>query len=343
MILSTIVVVRGGGDHRRFVHSYDSIITRENIFQAWQQFLCGKKKKHDVIEFRLKLIDSITVLFEDLSCRRYVHGPYTRFVITDPKRREIHKSLVRDRVVHHLLYSTLLPYFDKKFIHDSYSCRPNKGTHRALIRFKVFVCTVSKNNTRPCWVLKCDIRKFFASIDHAILKTIVSHHIKDKDLLGLLQSIIDSFVVRQDLVIGLPLGNLTSQLLVNVYMDVFDQFVKHTLKIKYYIRYADDFVICSEDKQYLEKLLPKIHSFLIRELQLSLHPDKVVIKTIASGVDFLGWVHFPQHRVLRTSTKKRMFKKIKQKDRNKAVLDSYRGMLRHGNTYLIQKQIDTII
>ncbi len=139
--------------------------------------------------------------------------------------------------------------------------------------------------------------------------------------------------------IGLPLGKLTSQLLVNIYMNEFDQYMKHTLKTEYYIRYADDFVILSHDKQYLENTRISINTFLREKLNLTLHPDKVFIKTYASGVDFLGWVHFPHHRVLRTATKKRMFKKLKETQK-KEVEDSYRGMLGHGDSYKLKNKLD---
>lgn len=138
---------------------------------------------------------------------------------------------------------------------------------------------------------------------------------------------------------GLPLGNLTSQLLVNIYMNEFDQFVKRELKVKYYIRYADDFVILQNDKIYLQNLLPKISRFLKEKLKLQLHPDKVFIKTLASGVDFLGWIHFPYHRVLRTSTKRRMLKRL-QENIKKEAKQSYLGLLKHGNTYQLNKIID---
>ncbi len=332
----------GGGTFRRFTHTYDSIITRETVFNAWEEFLRGKKKREDVAMFRLRLADNLSGLFFDLSKRTYCHGAYTKFTITDPKVREINKSVVRDRVVHHLLYTALCPYFDTKFIHDSYSYRLNKGTHRATKRFTKFIHTVSHNNSRACWVLKCDIRKFFASIDHRILQNILTRHIVDKDILRLLGIIIESFNTEGKNGVGLPLGNLTSQLLVNVYMNEFDQFVKHALKVKNYIRYADDFIFISSEKRELKLLLVRINSFLGEELKLSLHPNKVFIKTITSGVDFLGWVHFPNHRVLRTATKKRMFKRL-SKNANLESIASYRGMLSHGNTYLLQKQIDIIV
>ena len=138
--------------------------------------------------------------------------------------------------------------------------------------------------------------------------------------------------------VGLPLGNLTSQLLVNIYMNEFDQFVKHNLKVKHYIRYADDFVFLSHDKAWLEAQIPQIETFLSGCLTLSLHPEKVSITTVASGVDFLGWVNFPDHRVLRTTTKRRMFKKIKENSKPETV-NSYLGLLKHGNTDKIKKMV----
>jgi len=166
----------------------------------------------------------------------------------------------------------------------------DKGTHRAIKRFRKFANIVSKNNTKTCWILKCDIKKFFANIDHEILSKSLKEYISDEDIVWLLNEVIDSFNTKPN--IGLPLGNLTSQLFVNVYMNKFDQFMKHKLKAKYYIRYADDFAIFSENKNYLEKMIPEISDFLETELKLKLYPNKVFIKTLSAGVDFLGWINF---------------------------------------------------
>jgi len=299
--------------------------------------LRGKKQKKDVVIFQLRLADNLTNLYYSLANYTYKHGAYSAFTISDPKLRNIHKATVRDRVLHHLIYKELYPYFDKKFIYDSYSCRKNKGTHRAIKRFKYFACRVSKNNSRTCYILKCDIKKFFASINHKILIKILKRHIEDTDIIWLIDEIISSFYSTRPGV-GLPLGNLTSQLFVNVYMNEFDQFVKHELKIKYYIRYADDFVVLSDDKKWLEKQIFVIQGFLFKELKLELHPDKVSIKTLASGVDFLGWVNFPYHRVLRTTTKRRMLRRI-VKSLAPETLNSYLGLLRHGNTGKLQKEV----
>lgn len=223
------------------------------------------------------------------------------------------------------------------FIADSYSCRNEKGTHRAMNRFRSFAYRVSKNHTRTCWVLKCDIRKFFASIDHSVLIRILQNRIQDTRITALLENIITSFSTQSGK--GLPLGNLTSQLLVNVYMNEFDQFVKHTLKTKHYIRYADDFVFLSSSRDELHVVLEQVQNFLFQHLTLELHPSKVSIVTFASGVDFLGWVHFTDHRVLRTTSKHRMLRRIKETNSGKGTLQSYRGLLSHGNAEKLTAKI----
>jgi len=310
-------------------HSFEEIICLDNLLAAWREFARGKRGKKDVQEFEWSLMDNIIALQDDLASGNYRHGDYKDFHIDDPKPRHIHKAGVRDRLVHHAVYRILYPYFDKKFIADSYSCRLDKGTCKALNRFRQFAYQVGRNNTRACWILKGDIRKFFASIDQRILKIILAEYIGDKKILDLLDKIINSFGITSR---GLPLGNLTSQLLVNIYMNKFDQFVKNQLKAKYYIRYADDFIIFSENKNYLDALIPQLDYYLTDKLKLKLHPNKIFIKTLGSGVDFLGWVNFPHHRVLRTVTKRRMLKRIGINP-SRETLASYLGLLSHGNTY----------
>jgi RNA-directed DNA polymerase len=325
----------------------------ENLLKAWKEFERGKKNRKDVQEFSLQLMDNIFSLHCDLLNHTYKHGGYQAFKINDPKPRDIHKAGVRDRFLHHAIYRILYPFFEKTFIADSFSCRNNKGTHKAIRRFHEFAYKASQNNTRACWILKCDIRKFFANIDHEILIGILGKYIVDENIMWLLGNVIESFTSPaptpsqsppraggEDLENGLPLGNLTSQLFVNVYMNEFDQFVKHRLKAKGYIRYSDDFVIFSEDKERLENIIAPIKIFLQEKLGLELHPEKVFIKTLASGVDFLGIVNFPDHRVLRPTTKRRMLRKIREKNfllREDLIskgqfnrsLQSYLGILKH--------------
>lgn len=332
----------GGGRIRsmskiQFLHTYQYIISIENLLEAWQEFLAGKRSRQDVQEFELNLMSNIISLHRNLAAKNYQHSPYQAFNISDPKPRNIHKASVKDRLLHHAIYRVLYPFFDKTFIPDSYSCRIGKGTHKAINRFRAFAYKASQNHTKTVWVLKCDIKKFFASIDQTMLISIINDYIPNKDIRWLISQVVNSFhsTSRGK---GLPLGNLTSQLFVNIYMTPFDQFVKHKLKARYYIRYADDFVIMSGSRQWLESLIPQINNFLVTKLRLTLHPQKVSIKTLASGVDFLGWVHFPKHRVLRTTTKQRMMRRLVTSYKD-AALQSYLGLLRHGNAHKLRKQM----
>lgn len=322
----------------RCSHTYEHIISIENLLRAWQEFVLCKKMRKDVLEFGRNLMTNIVDLHEDLIARTYKHSAYHAFNISDPKPRNIHKASVRDRLLHHALYRELYPFFDRTFIAHSYSCRRYKGMHKALDCFYSFSNKVSKNGTRTVWVLKCDIKKFFASVDQTVLLEIVKQYIPDADIVALISEIVGSFQSPQT-GRGLPLGNVTSQLLVNIYMNEFDQFVKHKLKAKHYIRYADDFVFFSEDKAWLEKILPQVSVFLDERLKLSLHPDKVFIKTLASGVGFLGWVHFGDHRVVRATTERRMWKRIAQMEGEIETVQSYLGLLTHGNAKKISQQI----
>jgi RNA-directed DNA polymerase len=317
----------------QLTHSFEELISVENILSAWQEFKKGKRERVDVREFEFNLIDNVFDLHASLHNHTYKHGKYQAFNVYDPKPRNIHKASVRDRILHRAVYRILYPFFDKIFISDSFSCRNRKGTHRAVNRFRTFGYRAGKNNTRTCWILKCDIKKFFASIDHKIFLEILHLYIPDKEITWILKEIIESFYSTKS-GIGLPLGNLTSQLFANVYMNELDQFIKHELKVKYYIRYADDFVILSDNKFWLENTLVRIEEFLDDKLNLKLHPDKIFIKTLNSGIDFLGYVSLPHCRILRTRTKKRMFKRINQNN-----VQSYLGILSHCKSYKLKNKL----
>lgn len=321
-----------------FQHTYNDIISLENLVEAWKEFVCGKRTRKDVQEFERNLMANIISLHRDLTYKTYEHSKYQAFKINDPKPRHIHKASVRDRLLHHALHRMLYPFFARTFISDSYSCQIRKGTHRAINRFKQFSNIVSNNNTRTAWVLKCDIKKFFANVDQVKLVESIERYIDDKDIIHILSIILKSFNSGK-FGIGLPLGNLTSQLFVNIYMNEFDQFVKHRLKAEFYIRYTDDFVVLSRDRRYLEYLLPLTQDFLNSKLKLHMHPKKISIQTVASGVDFLGWVHFPDHRVMRTATKRRMFNCIRANQGNREMVQSYLGLLSHGNTWKLQQLV----
>lgn len=323
----------------QYQHTYDYIISLENLLDAWTEFAKGKRSRADVQVFERNLMANIISLHRALAAKTYVHSAYRIFKIADPKPRVIHTASVRDRLLHHALHRKLSPFFANTFIADSNSCQVGKGSHRALRRFGKFINVVSENDTKTVWVLKCDIRKFFASINQAILLDITAEYIPDKNIFWLVSAIVESFH-SGTAGVGLPLGNLTSQLLSNIYMNEFDQFVKHRLKAKHYLRYADDFVVLSNEREYLESISLAMQEFLGQKLKLFMHPNKIFIQTTASGVDFLGWVHFSDHRVLRTTTKKRMFENIRTKKGKFETIQSYIGLVSHGNGWKLRQKIE---
>ncbi|MFH1308655.1 MAG: reverse transcriptase domain-containing protein [Patescibacteria group bacterium] len=334
--------------NNKVVNNYDDLITLENLFLSWKEFKKGKSKRKDVQEFEFNLEDNIFQLYYELKDKTYKHSNYSSFFIQDPKLRHIHKAKIKDRIVHHLIAKYLEQVFNKSFIFDSYSCRKNKGTHKAVNRLKSFCLKKSKNNKINFYYLKCDIKKFFDNLDHNILINILKRKIEDKDILNLIEEIINSFYK------GIPLGNLTSQWFANIYLNELDRFIKHKLKIKYYLRYTDDFVILNKSKKDLEKLISVIEKFLRTNLKLSLHPDKITIRKYNQGIDFLGYVVLPYYIVLRTKTKKRIFKKIKlrikQFKNNQIVeqclnqsIQSYFGVLKHCNSYKLRRELEKFI
>lgn len=265
-----------------------------------------------------------------------MNEPYVPFYVYDPKRRHIHKAQVRDRVVHQALFRQLYGVYDQSFIYDSYACRFNKGTHAGVKQLESFLRKETQNYTRNIWVLKCDIAKFFDSIDHKILENILFTKIECPETRWLVKNIIKSFEKEKSK--GLPLGNVTSQLFANVYMNEFDQFMKHKLKARHYIRYCDDFIIVSDSRKFFESLISKISEFLETKLKLRLHPKKVEIRKVSQGVDFLGYVVLPHYIVLRNSTKKRILRKTKA-NLSKESINSYLGVLSHCKGHKISETI----
>lgn len=309
----------------------------ENLFASWKTFRGGKRAKPDVQEFERHLEANLLQLQRDLRLQRYRHGPYTPFTITDPKVRYIHKATVGDRIVHHALYRVVMPVFEPRFIYDSYSCRVGKGTHAAVTRLEWFTWQVRRNSTQQCWALKCDVRKFFDSVDHAELLKLLFWHVPDDRTRWLLREIVGSYTVTQRELKGIPIGNLTSQLFANVYLNELDQFIKHQLRVRYYLRYTDDFVLLHEDPAQLQSLIPWIEQFLAGHLKLSLHPKKVILRKLSRGIDFLGYVVLPHHRVLRTRTKRRMLNRITPEN-----LTSYLGMLKHCNGFRLAAAVEAL-
>lgn len=331
---------------------YQECITLERLFQAWEEFSKGKRKKADVALFERYLENNLFKLYGELKNKTYRHGGYKSFYVRDPKLRHIHKALVRDRIVHHLVSKILEDIFDPTFYIHSYSCRKNMGTHKGVTTLVRLTRKVSKNNTSPLFILKCDVKKFFANVDHNVLLNILKTKIKDPDFMWLLTEIIVSFSTTEGPLFpfGMPIGNLTSQLFANIYLDPLDQFMKQDLKVQNYIRYADDFVVLSSDRNYLEKLVAKIISFLEKELRLSLHPNKISIRDYYLGIDFLGYIVFPHYLLPRTKTKRRLLRRIyqtiKKVKKNKLedeiinqTLNSYLGYLSHANSFKFSQEL----
>ena len=314
----------GGGIHKENI--FEKLVSLENLFLAWERFKRGKTSKADVQKFELHLEDNLFSLREQLTNGAYRHDPYESFYVRDPKLRHIHKASVRDRVVHQAVMNVLEPVFERVFIFDSYASRKEKGTHRAVSRLRKFAWRLSRNNTRTVWVLQCDIKKFFDSVDHGILFRLLEKRIYDRGALRLCATIIQSFNGNTGK--GLPLGNVTSQLFANIYLNELDQFIKRKLRVKFYLRYADDFVLLNHDRAELESIIPLLGQFLRNELSLALHPQKVSIKTWHQGIDFLGYVSFPHHAILRTKTKRRMFTRI-YAEKSKEAFISYLGLTAH--------------
>lgn len=316
-----------------------SICSADNLFQAWEEFRRGKRKKPDVQEFERYLEDNIFALRRELLDGTYKPQGYTQFQITDPKLRLISKASVRDRVLHQAIYRVLNPVMDSTFIYDSYSCRLDKGTHKGFDRLETFTRRVSCNYTRPCWALKMDVRKFFDTVDHTYLKGRLREYIIDKPLLKLLDTIIDSYEIKPGK--AMPIGNLTSQLFANLYLDPLDKFVKHTLKAGYYIRYADDFVFLANNPSLLLGYLVELNRFINSELKMQLHPDKIILRKLNWGIDFVGYIARPHHSLTRRKTAKRILKKVgaMSETQLERSLPSFRGYLQHACTYKVQQEL----
>lgn len=331
---------------------FHKAVSLENIFLAWREFKRGKGGSIDVQEFALALENNVFALHKILANQSWRPGPYTGFYIKDPKLRHIHKASVGDRVVHQALYRVVAPLFEPRFIAHSYSSRIGKGTHAGVVALESFGRKTSRNWTRPAYALSADIRRFFDSADHAILEQLLAPIIPDTALMSLVRNLINSFHVTPGK--GIPLGNVTSQLFANAYLDPLDQFAKRTLKARQYVRYCDDFIIVSHDRRELEKLVLPIADFLQSKLALDLHPRKLEIRPFNQGIDFLGYMVRPHHRVFRTRTKRRMFKNVRrvaalvragrlEPEALEAMGHSYRGMLSHSSSRGLRTQFDRVI
>jgi retron-type reverse transcriptase len=288
---------------------FQEVFKFENLYNSYLKARRGKNNSAEVLRFTYNLENELLKLQCELKNQTYKTGKYRHFIIFEPKERKISALPFRDRVVHHAICSVIGVIFEKKFIYDSYACRKGKGTHAGVDRIQKFIRKVSIN----CYVLKCDVSKYFSSVNPEVLKQVIREKIADKELLQLLDKIIDSQEEQNSsLNNGIPIGNLTSQLFANIYLNKLDEYIKYELKIKYYLRYMDDFIILHESKEYLHGVKEKVRIFFI-SMKLTLHPKKANIFPVALGVDFLGYRIFNNHRLVRKSTVKRFLKNVKGK------------------------------
>ncbi len=328
---------------------YGDICSSENIELAFKKARKGKTLKPYVIEFEEELERNLAQLQTELKLLCYKPIPLETFILRDPKTRKISKSDFRDRVVHHAICNVIESFFEKDFINDSFANRKGKGTFNALKRFEQFARKVSKNHSQECYVLKADVRHYFDTVDHAVLIKILERKITDEKVLWLIKVILSNHRTQTDGK-GMPLGNLTSQFFANVYLNELDQFVKHTLRARHYIRYVDDFVILDTSPKLLLEYKEKINQFLTTRLLLTLHPDKSRVLRLYDGIAFLGMRVFPHHKRIQKRNIRRFTKKftiLRRKHRDGKILrekalEHFEGWLAytsHANTFKYRKHL----
>ncbi|MCD6311961.1 MAG: group II intron reverse transcriptase domain-containing protein, partial [Elusimicrobia bacterium] len=284
---------------------YSGVYEFSNLYNAYQKAIKAKRYKEDIMDFSYNLELNLIKISQHLKNHTYIPGKYHRFKVYEPKKREIAALPFRDRIVQHAFNNVVEPIFDKAFIFDSYACRKGKGTHKGMYRIVDFLRKLSPS----AYCLKGDIANYFPSIKHAVLLGLIEKKIQDADLMKLVKVIIFSNHTPGKSGYGIPVGNLTSQLFANIYLNYFDYFIKHQLHCKYYVRYVDDFIILSEDKRVLGKIFKQSEEFLYQKLELKLN-RKSSIFPVKQGIDFLGYRIWKTHRLLRKGSVKRMKKKI---------------------------------
>ena len=331
---------------------YEKIYNFQNLYKAHKAARLGKRSTREVIDFEMELAKNLSQISDALKNHSYEMAGYYSFMVHDPKDRVIHALHYRDRVVQHCLCDEVLaPTLDKKLIYDNAACRIGKGTHFAMNRVNGFLREFYKEHGTSGYFLKCDIKKFFNSIDHDVLKSKLRKVFDDEEVLALLYQIIDSYECTPGK--GLPLGNQTSQWFAIYYLDGFDRLIKEKLHIKYYSRYMDDCLLIHDNKNYLKYCQKEMEDYLNNVLQLEFN-QKTQIFPIKNGADYLGF-HFyltdtgKVIRKVRQQTKykyKRKLKHMQQKyaagemqlEDIKQVLSSYQAHLSYGHTYKLRKK-----
>lgn len=332
---------------------YERISNYESLYQAHKKARLGKQTTREVILYEMRLTENLERLRFHLENHTYRIRGYRKFLIFDPKKREIQALQYGDRIVQHSLCDNVLgPYLERHLIYDNSACRTGKGTHFALDRLTQFLRKYNRNYGSDGYILKCDVRKYFNSIDHEVLKRKLRHTKLADDVKQLLEMIVDSYEYEEGK--GLPMGNQTSQWFALYYLDSLDRLVKEKLGIRYYSRYMDDMILIHPNREYLKECLEEMRKHLSEELKLEFN-EKTQIHAIRQGVDYLGFHFYLTEtgkviRTLRQSGKKRLKRKLRHYRRafadGKLELDaisrsvaSFKGHLKHGHTYRLQKNI----
>lgn len=307
---------------------YSKIVSIKNLQLADAHARKGKGHQYGVKVHIKNEVENIHKLHQMLIDKSYTTSEYTTFQVYEPKERTVYRlPYFPDRITHHAILNVLEPIFTRLFTNDTYSCIKGKGIHKASNNLKKAL--QDKSNTTYC--LKLDITKFYPSVNHDILKLQLRRIFKDRDLLWLMDEIIDS----SD---GLPIGNYLSQYLANYYLTGFDHWVKEVKRVKYYFRYADDIVVLSSSKNELHNLLTEIKDYLSLELKLQVKGNHQIFPVEARGIDFVGYVHYHTHTKLRKSIKKRFAKAI-SKGKGKETIAAYWGWAKHANTKNLMKKL----
>ncbi|MDD4358240.1 MAG: reverse transcriptase domain-containing protein [Candidatus Pacebacteria bacterium] len=310
---------------------YSQIHSFNNLHHSYLKVRKNKRYKREILEFSFNLEENLFKIQKDLKEETYIHGGYKKFIVRDSKKREIKAPQVKDRLVHHALCNFITPIFDNTFYHYSYACRKGKGNHRAVNDFKRKL-----KNKGDFFCFKADISKYFDSISNSLLFKIIKRKVKDKKALNLIDTIIKSNEK------GIPIGNLTSQLFANIYLNEMDQFVKRGLKSKCFFRYMDDFVIFKKEKKELRRTKDKLEIFLNCKLDLKYKEKATSIFPVLNGIDFLGYVIFEKYTLPRKKTVLKMIKKIKKRT-FKEAFNTWRAYARKTQSYFLKKSIFTKI
>lgn len=295
---------------------YEQVYDFEALHAAYLRARAGKRQNAEVQRFEQDLEGNLIQLQNELIWGSYQTGTYRSFTIFEPKQRQVAALPFRDRVVQHALVAVLEPIWERRFIADSYACRPGRGTHRGADRAQAMLRQVKREHGQV-YVLKADIAAYFRCIDHNILKMLVRRRVSCRRILALFDAIIDSAnPLHPDTPgVGLPIGNLTSQLSANIYLHELDEFVKHGLRERHYARYMDDFIVVHHDKQHLHRVRERIEIFLAKYLRLRTNNKTQVFPVHGfrgRALDFLGYRIWPTHRKLRRSSIRRITKTLKR-------------------------------